>query len=257
MNCEQASFLIEPCADGELNATEILELEKHFLGCPACAAAVRSARELKKAIKQDALYFTAPTELRQRVKADLRLQVKAEPWWNFGGGNWLAYVATSAVTACLAVLLIVLVTHSSAQQRLTREVVSSHVRSLMADHALDVASTDQHTVKPWFAGKLDFSPPVKDLAPQGFPLVGGRLDYLNGRSVAALIFQRQKHFINLFIWPADAGASEPVALPTQQGFHLVRWNAEGMALWAVSDLNEKELLEFAHSFARAGPIKAR
>jgi anti-sigma factor RsiW len=114
---------------------------------------------------------------------------------------------------------------------------------------VDVASTDQHTVKPWFNGKLDFSPPVKDLAAQEFPLIGGRLDYLGGRSVAALVFQRHKHVINLFIWPEKAADSKPAVLAAKQGYHLIRWSEAGMAFWAVSDLNEKELMEFVQDFS--------
>src|SRR5262249_46316319 len=131
------------------------------------------------------------------------------------------------------------------------EVVSGHVRSLMgglAGHELDVVSTDQHTVKPWFNGKLDFAPPVKDLAAQQFPLVGGRLDYVGGRRVAALVFHRNKHVINLFVWPTKEKDSTPADLPSMQGHNLVHWSHAGMACWAVSDLNEKELLEFAQTF---------
>lgn len=208
---------------------------------------------MKKTLRQDSLYFTAPTELRQRVKAELRSQVKKEPLWNFRNWNWFTWVATSAVTACLAVISTVTVTGPSTQQRLTQEIVSSHVHSLMADHALDVASTDQHTVKPWFNGKLDFSPPVKGLAAQGFPLIGGRLDYVGRRNVAALVFQRQKHFVNLFIWPAGKADSRPIALRPMQGFHLIHWGNQGMVFWAVSDLNQKELMEFAQSFTAAAP----
>jgi anti-sigma factor RsiW len=119
----------------------------------------------------------------------------------------------------------------------------------MANHMLDVVSTDQHTVKPWFNGKLDFSPPVKNLAEQEFPLIGGRLDYIGGHSAAALIFQRHKHIINLFIWPAQENASKPKSSMSLQGYNVIHWSEAGMTFWAVSDLNEKELMEFARDFA--------
>ncbi|MGD1089955.1 MAG: anti-sigma factor, partial [Verrucomicrobiota bacterium] len=143
----------------------------------------------------------------------------------------------------------------SAEQRLTQEVVSSNIRSLMADHMLDVVSTDQHTVKPWFNGKLDFSPPVKDLAAQEFPLIGGRLDYIGGRSVAALIFHRNKHVINLFIWPVNEKDSKPAASASIQGYNVIHWSEAEMTFWAVSDLNEKELLEFVQDYEAESILK--
>jgi len=249
MNCDEAAPLIAPYDDGELDTLGMLELEKHLRDCPKCAGAVDKARKLKKSLKQDSLYFTAPTELRQRVKSELRSQIKPEPWWKTW--NWPALVASSALAACLAVSLTMAMAYQSDGKRLAQTIVSNHIRSLMVDHAMDVASSDQHTVKPWFNGKLDFSPPVKDLAAQGFPLVGGRLDYVHRTAVAALVFQRQKHIVNLFIWPEEKADSPPATLQSMQGFHLVRWNEQGMVFWAVSDLNEAELMQFAQSFAAA------
>jgi anti-sigma factor RsiW len=248
MNCQQAKPLIEPYADGELDAAAILELEKHIHDCPVCALAWRNVQDLKKALKQDALFFTAPKELRRRVKAELHSQFETKSRWSFWNWNWLTAATTSLATACLALLLTVTLTRPSAQQQLTQEIVSSHIRSLMASHVLDVVSTDQHTVKPWFNGKLDFSPPVKDLAAQEFPLIGGRLDYLNGRSVAALVFQRHKHLINLFIWPVNENDSKPASLAAIQGYNVIHWSHGGMTFWAVSDLNERELTEFVQDF---------
>jgi len=250
MNCQQAKPLIDPYADGELEASAVLELEQHLHGCSACQHAWRNLQALKKALKQDALYFSAPRELRQRIKSELPSKAAPpRPAWNWG---WLTGALSGAAAVCVALLLTLMVTRPSSEGQLAREIVSSHIRSLMASHALDVASSDQHTVKPWFNGKLDFSPPVKDLTAQEFPLLGGRLDYLGGRSVAALVFQRQKHVINLFIWPGKEADSNPAAFSSRQGYHLVHWSQGGMILWAVSDLNEKELVEFARDFAAAG-----
>ncbi len=158
---------------------------------------------------------------------------------------------SGAFAVCLA-LLFTLFNHPSPEQQLAGEIVSGHIRSMMANHVMDVVSTDQHTVKPWFNGKLDFSPPVKDLASQEFPLVGGRLDYIGGQSVAALVFQRHKHVINLFIWPGKAADSTPKKFAAQQGYHLIHWADGGMNFWAVSDLNETELMEFAQDFRASG-----
>jgi len=253
MNCQQARPLIDFYADGELDAAGILELEKHIHDCPACALAWRNAQSLKKSLKQDALYFTAPAELRRAIKSELHSQVKPrESFWSL---KWLTAATTSFATVCLALLLTVTLTRPSEQQRLAQEIVSSHVRSLMANHALDVVSTDQHTVKPWFNGKLDFSPPVKDLAAQQFPLGGGRLDYIGGRSVAALVFHRAKHVINLFIWPSNAADSKAVPVTTIQGYNVIHWSNAGMTFWAVSDLNEKELMEFVQDYEAEGILK--
>jgi anti-sigma factor RsiW len=248
MNCQQAKLLIEPYADGELDAAGILELEKHLHGCPACALAWRNAQALKKALRQDSLFFTAPSELRRRVRAELRSQAEIKSWWRVWDGKWLSVATTSVAAACLVLLFTVTLAHPSAQQRLTQEIISSHIRSLMANHELDVISTDQHTVKPWFDGKLDFSPPVKNLVAQGFPLIGGRLDYLDGHSVAALVFQRKKHVINLFIWPVQENGSKPTSFTPIQGYNPIHWSEGDMTFWAVSDLNAKELMEFVQDF---------
>jgi anti-sigma factor RsiW len=210
---------------------------------------------LKKSLKLDSLFFTAPKELRRAIKADLRSQIKSTSRRNFWNWNWLTTATTSVATVCLVLVLTLSLTRPSAEQRLTQEIVSSNIRSLMADHMLDVVSTDQHTVKPWFNGKLDFSPPVKDLAAQEFPLIGGRLDYIGGRSVAALVFHRNKHVINLFIWPTTEKNLKPAASSSIQGYNVIHWSEAGMTFWTVSDLNEKELTEFVQDFAAAETLK--
>ena len=251
MNCQQSHPLIELYADGELDAADMVELEKHLQTCPACALAWRNAQGLKKALQQEALFFPAPTEWRRRVQAELRSQIPTGPRWGWGNWKWLT-AATSGLATVLAILLVlVTLTRPSAEQRLTQEVVAGNIRSLMAEHLFDVVSTDQHTVKPWFNGKLDFSPPVKDLAAQEFPLVGGRLDYLGGRNVAALVFHRHKHVINLFIWPVTERDSLPAVPTPLQGYNVIHWTKTGMTFWAISDLNAKELMEFAQDYADA------
>jgi anti-sigma factor RsiW len=250
VNCRDANLLINAYADGELDAARTLELEQHVQSCAECKCAWENIRALKKSLKQDALYFAAPADLRQRIKASLpspAKEISARAAWSW---NWLTTAFSGAFAVCLALLLTMTIPHGQ-ENRLADEIVSEHVRSMMANHVMDVVSTDQHTVKPWFNGKVDFSPPVRDLAAQDFPLIGGRLDYLNGRNVAALIFQHHKHIINLFIWPSKQTSSQPAALPSRQGFHLVHWSDGDMIYWAVSDLNEAELMDFAHAFNTA------
>jgi anti-sigma factor RsiW len=243
MNCQQAKLLIEPYADGELDAAAILELEEHIHDCSACALEWRNAQALKKALKQDALYFTAPKELRRKVKAELSSQFATKSRWNFWNWNWLTATTTSVATACLALLLIVTLTRPSAQQQLTQEIVSAHFRSLLAEHLTDVLSSDKHTVKPWFAGKLDFSPAVTDFKDQGFALFGGRLDYLNGRTVAALVYKHKLHIINVFIWPVvNAGASQQ---ESYHGYNILSFAAGGFQYYLVSDMDEPGLTQLA------------
>src|SRR5262249_1208716 len=144
----------------------------------------------------------------------------------------------------IAVLLLPGLTGNRGEDRIAQEVTSSHVRSLMVSHLTDVASSDQHTVKPWFDGKLDFAPPVRDLTAEGFALVAGRLDYAQNRAVAALVYKRHQHFINLFIWPAGPGVEATPKRITRQGYNLIHWQNSGVTFWAVSDVNEAELQQF-------------
>lgn len=257
MNCDQASPLIQPYADGELDAARILELERHLRDCPACAQIRRTQQSLKKALKHDALFHAAPEDFRRSLQQKLRAEagIEAAPTrkpsrfgssWNW---NWLNPASVGFATACLALVLGFAVTRPSAQSQLEQEIVSGHIRSLMADHALDVVSTDQHTVKPWFDGKLTFAPPVKDLAAQDFPLIGGRLDYLGGNPVAALVFHRHKHVINLFVWPTTDSDTAPAPIAPRAGYQLIHWTRAGMTFWAVSDVNAGELLAFAQAWA--------
>jgi anti-sigma factor RsiW len=249
MNCEQARPLIAAYADGELDTVHNLELETHLPACSACTRALRELQQLKKSVRQESLYHPAPAALRRKVLAELKAQTRPAPARSFWAWLRLAPALSGVAIICLAALLMITLNRPSAHDELAQELVSSHIRSLMASHALDVISTDQHTVKPWFNGRVDFAPPVKDLAAQGFPLIGGRLDYVQNRTVAALVFQRNKHIINVFIWPGGEKATVPAIDTVRQGFNLIHWSQSGMTCWAVSDLNQTELQEFARDFA--------
>ncbi len=249
MSCKEIKEVIHGYLDGELDLVRSMAIEQHLKECPACVRAYQEQQSLRTAIAGGSLYFDAPRDLERRVRSAVRQASKAEGraegrhWlWNW---SWPIVVVPLAAAALVMLIALPLVIRHSAEDRLAEEIVSAHVRSFMAEHKTDVASSDQHTVKPWFDGKLDFAPPVNDLADRGFPLVGGRLDYVQGRPVAALVYQRNKHFINLFIWPASSNSTIAETLAARQGYNLMHWNASGMTFWAVSDLNRADLRDFA------------
>ena len=245
MICHETRDLIHAYLDGELDLVRSLEIERHLPACQACALMFQNHQALRSAITTGSLYHQAPDELRRRVRSAARQADQAESKFWLLSCRWLSVGVALAAVAVLILALIPTWTRSTADDPMTKEVISAHVRSLMAEHLVDVASSDRHTVKPWFNGKLDFSPPVTDLTEQGFPLIGGRLDYLNNRPVAALVYRSQQHIINLFIWPSAQSPRKAAPNPaSQQGFHLIGWASAGMTFLAVSDLNEKELQEF-------------
>jgi hypothetical protein len=190
------------------------------------------------------LYFTPPVNLERRIHSALRGTDKSEISHRAMRWRWLSVPVSIAFIALVIWVFEPILITPSRDNLLTESIISGHVRSLMANHLTDVSSSDQHTVKPWFNGKLDFSPPVKDLSNQGFPLVGGRLDYLENRPVAALVYRHRQHFINLFIWPSSRKSDIERKTVVRQGYNLIHWAKSGMTYWAVSDLNSSELQEF-------------
>jgi anti-sigma factor RsiW len=245
LNCREIRTLVHGYVDGELDLMKSLEIEEHLRECPECAQAHASLQTIRAAIKDSALYSPAPPDLATRVRSSVRRASRANRARRVRPGPLLAVAASLALILAASWGLARVLLARPDDAFLTRELVAGHVRSqMMPSHRFDVASSDPHTVKPWFEGKLDYSPPVKDLAGQGFPLVGGRLDYLHDRPVAALVYQRRKHSINLFIWPSSPGDQASPAKATLQGFHMIRWTGSGMTFWAVSDLNEGELQAF-------------
>jgi anti-sigma factor RsiW len=247
LSCQETRGLIDGYMDTELDLVKSLEIEKHLRECQACARVYESQLRLRSAIKDSALYFKAPAKLHKRIQSSLREEGQTKAPQRAWQWRWLTLGASLAFVA-LIVLFIWKVGFqpgsSPEENLLAQEIVSNHVRSLMVDHLIDVQSSDQHTVKPWFDGKLDFSPPVTDLTAQGFSLIGGRLEYLENRAVAAVVYQRRQHFINLFIWPATQHAETTERTVTRQGYNLIYWNKSGMTYWAVSDINASELQEF-------------
>jgi anti-sigma factor RsiW len=249
--CENNERLLRAYFDGELDIVRSLEFEEHLKTCPQCASELREQQILRNSLRAANLYERAPDSLRARVRAALPAEGRAQSISTTRRPviEWLAVAAAILIAVFLGAKVLPDV-GSQKQNLVAEEIVASHIRSLQPGHLMDVESTDQHTVKPWFDGKLDFAPPVLDLAAQGFPLVGGRLDYIDRRNVAALVYQRQKHFINLFIWPEEKNRAKPPEAQTIQGYNLVFWSRNGMDYCAASDLNIAELRQFADLLAR-------
>ena len=271
MNCEEIANLMDGYLDGELDALTSQKIEQHLRDCRKCEEAYEVETAMAHAISQAAPYYKAPPELRERIQVSLREAIGAPasraattadsfpvrrpeavrrgaffetPW------NWLALAAAIVLAALIVTSLLPRLQRPGAEQFLATQLIASHVRSLMADHLTDVASSDQHTVKPWLDVKLDFAAPVVDLSGDGFPLIGGRLDYLDNHSVAALVYQRRKHFINLFIWPTTSKDSKEQKMVERDGYHLVHWADGDFTYWAVSDVSVGDLQNFQRLFEK-------
>ena len=269
MNSEEAIKLMDGYLDGELDPITSQTIEQHLRECHNCEQAYKTHAALIRSIGQATPYYKAPSELRERIQSSLREEIgersprsvlrdipslfrskqserRAVPFgtqW-----SWLALAAAIVLAAITAFNLAPRLQRPGADQLLATQLIASHVRSLMANHLTDVASSDQHTVKPWLDAKLDFAPAVVDLASEGFPLLGGRLDYLDNRTVAALVYQRRKHFINVFTWPAESGTTGTTKTMTRQGYQLLHWVDSDINYWAVSDVSEADLQAFKKVF---------
>ncbi len=252
MTCEETRILLHALVDGELDAGHAREVEAHVASCPACAAQLRDYREMRQALSAPALRHQAPAALRARIEGALP---QRRPVAAVGSRRSLlkGLAMGSVLSGALAASLVVFVMRQEEDQRILGDVVSAHLRSLQGDHLIDVQSTDQHTVKPWFNGRLDVAPPVVDLTAQGFTLIGGRVDYLDARPVAAIVYKRRAHVINLFVAQVAGGAGpEPRATIAQvQGFNIWRWTRSDLGFWAVSDIDAEELQEFGDKLEAA------
>lgn len=230
MNCQESELLLHGYLDDELDLTRSLELEGHLDACAACTQTHQEHLALRRLLRAQAPYYTAPARLRRRVE----------------GRRTYAWMAAAAA-AVFATVAVWKLPGGGAEP----DVVAGHIRSLMANHLTDVASTDQHTVKPWFNGRIDLAPPVIDLTAQGFTLIGGRLDFIDGKPVAAIVYRRRVHVINLFVMQGMGAVLPQPKLQVVQGFNILRWTELGLNLMAVSDLAQDELEEFQSKFETA------
>jgi len=247
--CESEGRLLEAYFDGELDLVRTVEFEEHLKTCPDCARELSEQQAMRQSLRSSNLYERAPEGLRTRIRAELpggEVQRKLIPMPRRTVIEWLAVAAAIVIAIFLGARVIPNVGGQRQADLVAQEIVAGHIRSLQPGHLFDVQSTDQHTVKPWFDGKLDFTPPVVDLAPAGFPLVGGRLDYVDGRPVAALVYQRRLHFINLFVWPLTESQNSAPVPQVREGYNILHWAQGGMNFWAVSDLAGDELQTFAN-----------
>jgi anti-sigma factor RsiW len=251
MNCQECHDFIDPYIDNELDVATAILVKQHLRDCSQCQQLLEARKALRDLLNNPQLQFEVPDSLRQKIQSALPVATPSArhrsversviPWFTVP----LALAAALAVVFGLQFLNQRGMFDRSGGNALAEEVISSHVRSLLAAHLLDVPSSDQHTVKPWFDGKLKFSPPVRDFADQGFRLIGGRLDYINGREVAALVYQRRLHIINLFIWPLESGRNTAAESFTKDGYNVSHWERDGFEFWAVSDVSAEDLRAFA------------
>jgi anti-sigma factor RsiW len=249
MNCGESEILLNALIDGELDAGHASDVEKHVAACFACAEQLTELREMHDRVSAAGLKEIAPPYLRSRIEKALPLPsarvISSRKFFQpsrrtfFGG-----FAVGTALSAALAASLVLTVVNTNQEQTIANEVVSAHIRSLQAGHLMDVETSDQHTVKPWFNGRLDVAPPVVDLTAQGFRLLGGRLDYIDGEPVASVIYQRRRHIINLFVAQRLAAPHASARIEAIQGYNVRHWSEAGLDFWAVSDLAPDELNEF-------------
>jgi anti-sigma factor RsiW len=256
MNCIECELLIHALIDGELDAGHSRDVEAHVATCCACAEKLKAFRAMHEAMAGAGLKEAAPAHLRSRIEAALpspSAQIIAPRQFlqpsrrTFFGG----FAVGSVLSAALAASVVLAVFHGNQEQTIADEVVSAHIRSLQAGHLMDVETSDQHTVKPWFDGRVDVAPPVVDLTAEGFTLLGGRLDYIDGEPVASVVYRRRKHVINLFVAQRLGSQHATVTSRTVQGYNVRNWSVKGLDYWAVSDLDPEELNEFIQKISAA------
>ena len=257
MSHSELELQLDAYLDGELASRDAREFADHLKTCRDCARLHDARVALGAAIRAEVPALRAPDELRTRVRAALRSAAGSPVASRQTPALGWRSMALAASLVLVAVGSWQLASNRAAGEALSEQVLTSHVRSLMPGHLTDVVSSDQHTVKPWFNGKLDFSPPVYDFSGRGYPLIGGRLDYVGGRPVAALVYRRRQHLVNVFLWPATQGPAGGPSVTLRQGYHLLHWTTRDYVYWVVSDLGTAELGEFAGLLRQADSTAPR
>ena len=250
MTCEENRIVLHAYLDGELDASRSAEFEKHLEGCTVCVRALEAQESLRSAIQHANLYEPLPGGLEAKIRRQLRGASAASSATKIFAWRWLAAAAALLLVVGLSWRYVPKRVDSGlSESAFASEIVDAHIRSLQPGHLTDVLSSDRHTVKPWFDGKVVFAPPVKDFTEEGFPLIGGRLDVLEGQNVAALVYGRRKHFINVFVWPQRAGETEQYA-GSKNGYNWISWQQGELRLCAVSDTNRDDLAALKDLIAR-------
>jgi len=249
MQCDEVHPRLEAYVDGELAEAERGQLRDHLAGCPECGPEAMALERLRDGIRRSAPVYRAPEALRSQIRFALRQEAAATTRATRSAPGWLAYAASILMAVALGSGGTLLITGERQQDTVANELIDSHLRSLLGSHLTDVASSDQHTVKPWFAGRSEVAPPAVDLAGEGFPLVGGRLDVIAGKPVPALVYRRREHVINLFVLPTSRG--DFGATLARRGYTLRHWKEGDLGFWAASDAAPSELAEFERVFRAA------
>ncbi|MBO0736672.1 MAG: anti-sigma factor [Alphaproteobacteria bacterium] len=249
MRCEEVRARLDAYIDRELPETERAVLREHLAGCAECGPEAAALERLRDGIRGSVPVYQAPAALRRQIRLALRREAVASAPTAARAPGWLAYAASLLLAVAVGSGGTFMLLGERQEDRIASELIDSHLRSLLGTHLTDVASSDQHTVKPWFAGRSDLSPPVVDLRSDGFPLIGGRLDLIDGKPVPALVYKRREHVINVFVLPATKGGLDRALI--RHGYNLRHWDEGDLGLWAVSDASTDELDEFVRAFRAA------